>query len=98
MIFHMLNQLTYQDWLNSAAVNDLECACHLATQSVPFVGGRIGAQKRTADYIFGLAEFIILCRKETRVHQPKAAREFFIDQARKDTLLVGRLCVQCGSY
>ena len=57
----MLNQLTYQDGLNNAGVVDLECAFHFAAHPIHFVGGRIGAQKRTADYIhvFGLPEFTI---------------------------------------
>ena len=64
--FHMLNQLTYQDGLNSAVVVDLECVCHFAAQTLAFVGGRIGAQKRTADYIhvLRLPEFNILCHEE----------------------------------
>ena len=66
MIFHMLTQLTYQDGLNNAVVVDLKYACCFAPQSLPFVGGRIGSQKQTADCILRLPEFTIFVMRRRR--------------------------------
>ena len=53
------------DLTNNAVVVDCEHASHFAAQSLPFVGGRIGAQKRKADCLLGLPELTILWCDET---------------------------------